>query len=122
MEVQTKNREVISASTLSLDREEEFSRLMEHAPAYFAYLDPGLRYLFVSKQFEELAGIPRERLVGKLVSEIVGEESFALLKPQFKIALSGRAASMETFLPDYADRRRRLEHHIWPDVGSGGNV
>ena len=74
MEVQTKNREAISASTISPEREEEFSRLAEYAPAYFAYLDPGLRYLFVSKQFEELVGIPRERLIGKLVSEIVGEE------------------------------------------------
>lgn len=29
------------------------------------YLDLGLRYLFVSKQYAKLVGLPRERLIGR---------------------------------------------------------
>ena len=92
------------------------------APAYFAHLDLDLRYFFVSKQYEELVGIPRERLIGRLVTDIFDEESFAIVKPQFEIALSGRAASFETALPVYPGGRRRLKHHVWPEIGSDKNV
>ena len=116
MGVKTKNHEAMNVSTIVSDRAAEFAR------ANFAYLDLDLRYLFVSKQYEELVGIPRERLVGRQIRELVDEESFALQKPHFEIAQSGRATSFETTLPGNSGSMRRLTCHVWPDVGSDGNV
>jgi PAS domain S-box-containing protein len=98
------------------------SRLAEHAPAYFGYLDADLRYLFVNNQYEELVMVPKERLIGKLVREIVGRKSFARLKPQFEIALSGRSTNFDTDYADCPGGKHTLRHHIWPEIGPDGIV
>ncbi|WP_260483222.1 hybrid sensor histidine kinase/response regulator [Sphingomicrobium flavum] len=58
-------------------------------PVMIAYVDPKLRYTFVNKPLADWFEMPRKAILGKCVSDMMGEESYAARAPMLKKALAG---------------------------------
>ncbi|ADG89103.1 SpoIIE family protein phosphatase [Thermobispora bispora] len=63
-------------SDLDISDSEIFNGMMAEAPFAFAFFDPGGRFLRVNSTFTELTGLPVDRHVGRLPSELLAGDAF----------------------------------------------
>ncbi len=57
--------------------------------AHVGYVGPDLHYRFVNRAHEDTYGLRRTEIVGRHVSEMLGQHAFAEAKPDFDRALAG---------------------------------
>lgn len=69
--------------------------ISDNAPINLGYLDTEPRYQFVNKGIENLYGLPQEEIVGKLASEIQGEDVFRSHLPRIEAVLRGEEVTFE---------------------------
>lgn len=69
--------------------------VVDEIPAMVAIWDPDFRYRLVNKTFERWRGRTRESVIGKKISEVLGEKEFAVSKPWIERAMKGEAVSYE---------------------------
>ncbi|WP_434389988.1 PAS domain-containing protein [Melittangium boletus] len=103
------------------ERELDLRLLTDEAPEMIGYLDRDLRYLFINDTYEEWFGMPRARILGASVSELLGEEAFALREPYFRRALAGEAVHFEAPL-DLPGIHRDLELRFFPRRDLKGTI
>jgi PAS domain S-box-containing protein len=73
-----------------------FNALTNNIPVYMAYVDADtLRYKFVNDLYEKSFGIPKERIVGSHIKDVIGETNFKFALKHLKEATSGKTASYE---------------------------
>jgi diguanylate cyclase (GGDEF)-like protein/PAS domain S-box-containing protein len=89
----------------------------EALPAMVTVIGRDGRYRFVNSAFERWAGVPRERLLGRHVEDIVSAEEHAALRPWIARALAGESVNFETTHP--ARRIRHLAMAYIPLHGGG---
>jgi len=77
----------------------------EALPAMVAVIGRDGRYRFVNSAFERWSGRPRERLLGRHVSEVIDAEEYAERRPWIERALAGETVNFEACSP-----QRRLRH------------
>ncbi|MBI4774425.1 MAG: PAS domain S-box protein [Deltaproteobacteria bacterium] len=103
-------------------REEELRLITDNLPAYIAYVGmDDLRYHFVNRQFEEGFKVPRERIVGMHIKDLIGETNYQFALPHIEKVRAGEPASYENAFR-LAEGRRWAKVNYVPDFGEGGKV
>jgi PAS domain S-box-containing protein len=76
------------------------------APAMIAYINAEQRYEFVNKAFAEWMGRTPHQMPGLHISEVLGAQSLAVVRPRLEAALKGERVEYESELR-YTDGRAR---------------
>ena len=57
----------------------KFLTLANHIPAYIAYVNANtLKYEFVNDLYEKSFGIPKEKIIGSQIKDVIGETNYKL--------------------------------------------
>ena len=107
----------------SIRRTEQQLRIITNAlPSLIAYVDRNGRYGFVNRAYVEWFGLSPREIVGKSVSEVLGEEAFETIQPYVDRALSGERLRYEARVKYHNSRSRWIEASYVPDVRADGSV
>ncbi|MGZ3480127.1 MAG: PAS domain-containing sensor histidine kinase [Myxococcaceae bacterium] len=91
-------------------------------PAALVYVDADERYLF-SNRFHETSPLrPRTHILGKTLREVMGEETYARLRPHIRAALEGRTVTFETELERPGAPPTLVRATYTPDLGPDGRI
>ena len=91
-------------------------------PMLIAYIDREHRYRFNNRAYEEWFGHQRSELIGRHMSDVLGGEAYAQLRPFVERALGGEQFRFEASIP-YKDAGLREVHIEYvPDVAADGSV
>ncbi|HYP15094.1 MAG TPA: PAS domain S-box protein [Bryobacteraceae bacterium] len=105
-----------------LRSEKQLRLVTDRMPGLVSYIGTDLRYQFTNVRYQEWFARPNEQLVGKLLVDIIGEESFRRVRPYMDRALSGEPVTFDAFLP-YRDGGGRDVHvNYVPDFDASGVV
>ncbi len=126
---ETANRQ-LHKEIIERERAQEELRASEHqmrlitdnSPAYIAYVGADdLRYRFVNQRFEASYKESRDRIVGRHIRQIIGEENYRFALPSIKLAKAGHAVSYENVFQT-AQGRRWIQVNYTPDFDRHGAV
>ena len=90
-EVAARNALLLQTSTLQ--------SVTEALPAMVAVIGADDRYRFVNTAFERWAGLPRDRVLGRSVAEVIGTAAHAVRAPWIARVLAGETVNFETSDP-----------------------
>jgi diguanylate cyclase (GGDEF)-like protein/PAS domain S-box-containing protein len=74
---------------------ELLAQALDALPAYVSFVDSELRYTWVNRRYEDWFKLPRERIVGRSLRELMSPEQFALVEPHARQALAGQSVRYE---------------------------
>ncbi len=94
----------------------------DNVPVLIAYVDRDLRLQFVNKAYEEALGVPRHRVVGRRVDEVLDPERFEARKSRMEAALAGIKQVFEVQLSYRDGGRRTTEATYIPEFEADGRV
>ena len=77
------------------ESEERLRLVANNVPALISYVDRDQRFRFSNRTYDDWFGIPQERMVGRTVAEVFGEENHARMKPHFERVLAGEEVEFE---------------------------
>jgi len=102
------------------DRTLNFRLILDHMPAMIGYWDRNLRNRYGNHAYKFWFGIDPETMLGKHISEVIGEERYRLNLPYIEKALAGEAQEFEREIPspDGSVVRYSLANYI-PDIVDG---
>jgi diguanylate cyclase (GGDEF)-like protein/PAS domain S-box-containing protein len=105
------------------ESEERLRLVANNVPALISYLDRETRFRSGNRTYDDWFGISQERLLGRSVAEVFGEENYARMKPHFERVLAGEAIEFELEL-DSAEgaRQRALQVACVPHLAPNGAV
>jgi diguanylate cyclase (GGDEF)-like protein/PAS domain S-box-containing protein len=110
----------------ALRESEERLRLVANSvPALISYLDRESRFRFSNRTYDDWFGIPQERMHGRTVAEVFGEEIHARMKPHIERVLSGDEVEFEFAAGENAasgGRQRTLQVACVPHLAPDGAV
>ncbi|MGQ2979559.1 MAG: PAS domain S-box protein [Polaromonas sp.] len=69
--------------------ESQLRDITDTVPAFIAYVDAGQVFRFHNRAYAEGLGLPRDRINGRTMREVLGEEGYALARPWVEEVLSG---------------------------------
>jgi PAS domain S-box-containing protein len=93
-----------------------------NAPVVLGYYDRESRILFANNAFAQRWGLQPEELLGKHLSEVIGDAAFERTRPYVEQALSGRSVEVELELQYRNLGARFVRISIAPDFDSEGRV
>ncbi len=82
--------------------------IIDSMPARIAYVDQQLCFRFVNREYEDWYQIPASAIVGRHISELLGEPIYQGILPYIAAALTGEAVTHEDSLIDLHGN----EHHF----------
>lgn len=102
--------------------EHQLQMITDSLPAFIAYVGlDDLRYRFVNSMFVEAYKLPREKIVGSHIKDIVGEENYLFAQKYLEIVRQGKAASYEnSFIT--AGTERWVNVNYVPEFNQQGEV
>ncbi len=103
--------------------EDELRTITDNIPAMVALVDIDQRYRFVNRNYQRWLGIAPEKMLGRSVQEVYGEQHYAHLRPHFERALAGQTFAVDHRIIgiDFA-RGRWLNIMYMPKVDAEGEV
>ena len=75
--------------------EQRLRTITDAMPAMIAYLDASLRFQFVNAAYEHSQGGERDRIIGRHVRSVLGDEAYQRRLPYFEQALRGQRVAFE---------------------------
>ncbi len=96
-----------------------YRRLVDHLPAMVAFWDAEGRNVVANHAYLEYFGWTPERLRGRHISELLGEELYAKNLPYITAALAGEEQLFDRTLVDTLGRTRHTQAHYVPEVVHG---
>lgn len=103
-------------------KEEELEAVLHQTPFLLTRCSRDMRYRFVSKSYAAMLGRRPEDMVGKSITENIGEEAFATILPYVEKALRGEQVEYESEIA-YRGIAVRTVHVIYtPDKNEYGEV
>jgi len=91
-------------------------------PGYIAYVNANtLQYEFVNEAYEKSFGIPKEKIIGSTVKEIIGESNYKFALKYITEAKSGKTTSYENSFK-LADGEQWLQVNFTPVFDNNGHV
>jgi len=101
---------------------DRFLRLAKNIPRYIAYLNAAtLQYEFVNDAFEKSFGIPREKIIGSHLKDILGEDNYKFALKYIDEANSGKSVSYENTF-NLAAGKRWIQVNYTPVLDAAGRV
>lgn len=101
------------------DSEEQLRQLTDSVPALIAYVDNQQRFQFHNKAYQEVFGLPREKIDGKTMLEIMGPEFYASVRSHVEEVLAGYAVRYDREQTTAAGERREYVMSYFPRYGEG---
>ncbi len=127
------NGRVVGAFTVGFDIEEDFQlkealvarerqlkNFTDNVPEAIAYIDVDRRFRFVNEAYCKYRGLPREKIIGRSVSELFSPAQVALLAPHYEKVRRGETSHYDRLvtLPDNSQRWLRVS--MIPDMCDDG--
>jgi diguanylate cyclase (GGDEF)-like protein/PAS domain S-box-containing protein len=103
------------------ESEQRLRLIADNLPALVAYLDTGQRYRFCNKVYERWLGMPQEKILGRTVRDVWGDERYALTAPSLERALRGERVLSDFTLSVEGGERHVLDQYV-PHLDEQGRV
>jgi diguanylate cyclase (GGDEF)-like protein/PAS domain S-box-containing protein len=103
------------------ESEERLRTITDNLPGLVAYIDDTERYQFASAAYENWVGLRPDRMRGRTVRELWGEERYAMFQPNLQRALRGERVSYEYSVTNEGRDRRMLATYT-PDRDGTGKI
>jgi PAS domain S-box-containing protein len=101
---------------------ERLQKLADSFQGFIAYVRADtLTYEFVNETYATQFGLPRERIVGSHVQDIIGGEAYAVALKNIEEVRAGRACSYENVF-DLVSGKRWVQVNFFPVFGADGRV
>jgi PAS domain S-box-containing protein len=94
----------------------------DNVPVLIAYVDRDLRFRFVNKAYEEALGVPRHRIYGRPVSEVLDPDRFEARRSRMEAALAGERQVFEVEFLYAEGGPTHAEATYIPEFGPDGDV
>lgn len=104
------------------DSVQELRMFADSIPAMTVSWDENLRCKFANQAFSEFFGVTGERIVGRHVREISGEEVYREIEAHYAQALQGYPVTYQRTRRLANGEARYLEIRLFPSLGEKGNV
>src|SRR5215813_7811703 len=75
---------------------ERLRLVLDAVPAALVYVDADERYVFSNRFYETHYFRPRSQIHGRTLREVMGEETYARVRPHVRAALDGQTVTFET--------------------------
>ena len=109
------------AAEAALRESEERMRLVaDNVPALISYVDREQRFRFSNRTYGDWFGISHERMQGRTVAEVFGDEAYARMQPDIERCMAGESVEFE-FTTDEGGKRRALQVACVPHRAADGN-
>src|SRR3954471_2660019 len=102
------------------ESEERLRLIANNVPALISYVDREQRYRFSNRTYDDWFGIAHERMQGRTIAEIFGDEAYGRMRPDIERVLSGATVQFELAHGE-GGRRRALQVSCVPHLASGTN-
>jgi PAS domain S-box-containing protein len=96
--------------------------LVDAIPALVSAVDRDFIYRFVNRSYSEWFGRPAADIVGRHVAEILGAETFDIIKPKFEATLAGETVHYEATLPYRTGGTRYVLATYTPERDDHGQI
>jgi len=94
--IPTKKETKLATNNTTEDSNVKFLTLANYIPAHIAYVNiETLQYEYVNDLFEKSFGIPREKIIGSHIKDIIGEENYKFALKYINEVKSGKSVSYE---------------------------
>ncbi len=104
------------------DNQKQLRLITDAVPVLIAYIDKDERYRFVNRAYEDWFAQPTTNIVGAHIRDALGDEGYAIARPNLLRAFGGERITYERLMPyKYGGARYTSGVHI-PDVGDDGTV
>ncbi|HEY1437704.1 MAG TPA: EAL domain-containing protein [Casimicrobiaceae bacterium] len=94
----------------------------ENVPAMIVYFDRNLACGFSNSQYARFFGFSKAGILGKHMSEVIGEDNFAGILPHLRRVLDGHAVSYEAVRESSEGVKRQFQVSFAPDIDPSGRV
>lgn len=108
------------AETALQQSESQLRTITDSLPGLIAYVDREEQYQFVNAGYERHFNLPRERIVGQSVADLL-QEGYADVQPYIRRALAGEQVSFETTVTGNDGEQTLLATYV-PDLNAEGVV
>lgn len=106
----------------NIDKSSLETKIANEIPSLISYFDKNFVYHYVNAKYEEWFGLSKDKILGKTVAELLGQEAFDLIKPKLMRAFAGETLTYETKIP-YKNRPSTfIRTQLKPDFNSAGEV
>ncbi|MBW4565369.1 MAG: AAA family ATPase [Mojavia pulchra JT2-VF2] len=102
-------------------REQELRLITDALPVCISYVDTNQRYRFVNRTYEMWFNCQRDEILGKSVSELLGEPAYHIVEPYINRALGGQLTNYEAEIP-YPLGKKHISATFIPDFDSNAQV
>src|SRR5206468_4675814 len=103
------------------ESEERLRLIANNVPALISYLDREERYRFSNRTYDDWFGIAHERMFGRTLAEIFGDEAYGRMRSDIERVLAGATVQFELAHGE-GGRRRALQVSCVPHLGTDGEV
>jgi PAS domain S-box-containing protein len=119
----TESTDLKDQEALDLRRSrEQLELLSDTLPALISYIGADRRYRTCNALYSKWFGLPREKIVGHTMEEVLGPAAWRVIAPHFARALEGEPSEFEADV-DYRHGGKRWIHARYtPHRGDGGDV
>ncbi len=104
------------------ESEEQLMLITNNIPGLISYVDRDLVYRFVNASYEKSFNLPREKIIGKTVREMIGDEAFVNVAPFAERALAGEGVTFENTLKHPDGQSDYYVATYVPDPAPDGSV
>ena len=102
--------------------ESRFRSIVDILPQLVSYVDQDWTYRFVNKAYERFFDVPANKIVGRKLGDVIGDEAMDKVKGYVERALKGERLDYQTQVPYPGDRLRHMDVSLIPENGPEGDV
>lgn len=102
--------------------ENQLRLITDTVPLLVSFVDREHRYRFVNRTYTEWFGRSREEVIGKHLSEVLGQAAYQTLLPEVEKVLSGEEVIFDRLVPYKGGERYIYVHYVPEVVQSNGEI
>src|SRR5262245_46763048 len=114
-------RRTLAAEAALRESEERLRLVANNVPALISYLDRGQRFRFSNRTYDDWFGIAHQRMQGRSLAEVFGEEAYGRMRRDIERCIAGEAVEFE-FTTAEGGRGRTLQVACVPHLDGKGAV
>jgi diguanylate cyclase (GGDEF)-like protein/PAS domain S-box-containing protein len=101
--------------------EKQLRLVIDNLPSMIAYVDASKKYRIINRAYHEYFGASKNEIIGKHVSEVLGNKFYNIVEKYIDTALSGKSTSWETHHFDTDNNERILSVSLVPYIDTSGD-
>lgn len=117
--VSTDIHDIRTARAAIEDKERQLRQVIDSIPTPMCYVDADSRYSYVNDAFLDYIGLKSEQIVGRQVSEVLGDERWALMGPFLDRVKGGESLAVERLVKFASGRSRWMTVRLTPRISNG---